>query len=389
MSLRREAVCPARDFATACEDLAERHRHPSLSVLAPSMSPVGRPGGGERGRGRRLRARDTTCGRCTARLGGSCAGARCGASAHTVDAPGQNLGGGVCVVQGALVGGLPEKAAGIVAGGLGVGERGRQSVPSRAVDDLIRVFGDGLTYEVRMAGRRCAWGLASGERAQGCCCGLLVDAPKRRKGLSRGDGLLLMVALFVPAGRGQTRPKVTGSTPSSICAAHAACGAAKGSVRSGSTSTWRRDQSRLPGPSRSTGGTHEDGPKTDGSAATIALDSVNVAVLRAHRARQQAEREAAGPAWQETGEVFTNEDGSAFTPKQHRRRSAASSRAPTYPPSPFVISVTWQPHSSMQAAVISTRSRKRCATPPSCSPRTRTRACSQRSIAAPPRQAYV
>ncbi|EPD91403.1 hypothetical protein HMPREF1486_04967 [Streptomyces sp. HPH0547] len=255
MSLRREAVCPARDFATACEDLAERHRHPSLSVLAPSMSPVGRPGGGERGRGRRLRARDTTCGRCTARLGGSCAGARCGASAHTVDAPGQNLGGGVCVVQGALVGGLPEKAAGIVAGGLGVGERGRQSVPSRAVDDLIRVFGDGLTYEVRMAGRRCAWGLASGERAQGCCCGLLVDAPKRRKGLSRGDGLLLMVALFVPAGRGQTRPKVTGSTPSSICAAHAACGAAKGSVRSGSTSTWRRDQSRLPGPSRSTGGT--------------------------------------------------------------------------------------------------------------------------------------
>lgn len=54
---------------------------------------------------------------------------------------------------------------------------------------------------------------------------------------------------------------------------------------------------------------YEDDPKTDGSAATIALDSVNVAVLRAHRARQQAEREAAGPAWQETGEVFTNEDG--------------------------------------------------------------------------------
>ncbi|OEV30447.1 integrase [Streptomyces nanshensis] len=60
---------------------------------------------------------------------------------------------------------------------------------------------------------------------------------------------------------------------------------------------------------------YEDAPKTDGSAATIALDTVNIGVLREHRARQQVEREAAGPAWQESGKVFTNEDGSRIHPE--------------------------------------------------------------------------
>ncbi|MEU5838648.1 site-specific integrase [Streptomyces diacarni] len=76
---------------------------------------------------------------------------------------------------------------------------------------------------------------------------------------------------------------------------------------------------------------YEDAPKTDGSAATIALDSVNVAVLRGHRARQQAEREAAGPAWRESGKVFTNEDGSSLHPEtasEAFRRILASTDLP-------------------------------------------------------------
>lgn len=60
---------------------------------------------------------------------------------------------------------------------------------------------------------------------------------------------------------------------------------------------------------------YESAPKTDGSASTIALDSLNVAVLREHRARQSEERRKWGPAWQETGKVFTKEDGSWLHPE--------------------------------------------------------------------------
>ncbi|MEU3499227.1 site-specific integrase [Streptomyces hundungensis] len=60
---------------------------------------------------------------------------------------------------------------------------------------------------------------------------------------------------------------------------------------------------------------YESAPKTDGSASTIALDSLNVAVLRGHRERQEAEREKWGVAWKETGKVFTQEDGSWLHPE--------------------------------------------------------------------------
>lgn len=60
---------------------------------------------------------------------------------------------------------------------------------------------------------------------------------------------------------------------------------------------------------------YESDPKTDGSAATIHLDSVTVAVLRAHRRRQAAERRAWGEGWQDTGKVFTAEDGGWLHPE--------------------------------------------------------------------------
>ncbi|GAA4999657.1 site-specific integrase [Streptomyces siamensis] len=63
----------------------------------------------------------------------------------------------------------------------------------------------------------------------------------------------------------------------------------------------------------------EDDPKTDGSAATIGLDSVNVSVLREHKARQLAERDerlAAGLPWTDTGKVFTDEDGAWLHPEK-------------------------------------------------------------------------
>lgn len=60
---------------------------------------------------------------------------------------------------------------------------------------------------------------------------------------------------------------------------------------------------------------YESDPKTDGSADTIALDSVNVAVLGVHRAHQNAEREKWGPAWKDSGKVFAQEDGSRLHPE--------------------------------------------------------------------------
>lgn len=42
---------------------------------------------------------------------------------------------------------------------------------------------------------------------------------------------------------------------------------------------------------------------------------MNVAVLRAHRKRQARERKKAGAAWQETGKIFTKEDGSWLHPE--------------------------------------------------------------------------
>ncbi|WP_395111581.1 tyrosine-type recombinase/integrase [Actinomadura sp. SCN-SB] len=62
--------------------------------------------------------------------------------------------------------------------------------------------------------------------------------------------------------------------------------------------------------------TFEGQPKTYAGEATISLDSSTIKVLRAHKARQNAERLAAGDAWVETGYVFTTPLGEPVTPNQ-------------------------------------------------------------------------
>jgi len=57
-------------------------------------------------------------------------------------------------------------------------------------------------------------------------------------------------------------------------------------------------------------------PKSEAGEASISLDASTVKVLRAHRARQNAERLAAGDAWSETGLVFTTETGRPLVPNQ-------------------------------------------------------------------------
>lgn len=61
---------------------------------------------------------------------------------------------------------------------------------------------------------------------------------------------------------------------------------------------------------------HESEPKTRSSRRVISIDERVVAVLRAHRRQQLEERLAAGPAWSDTGYVFTSEDGSPLHPER-------------------------------------------------------------------------
>lgn len=62
-------------------------------------------------------------------------------------------------------------------------------------------------------------------------------------------------------------------------------------------------------------------PKTAaGDHRVVSLDAVTVAVLRQHRATQAAERLAWGPAYADSGRVFTREDGAALHPERVTRR---------------------------------------------------------------------
>jgi hypothetical protein len=58
----------------------------------------------------------------------------------------------------------------------------------------------------------------------------------------------------------------------------------------------------------------EDDPKTEASDATIALDSITIAVLKAHHERQRHAEQEWGEVWVDSGYAFTREDGSALHP---------------------------------------------------------------------------
>lgn len=76
----------------------------------------------------------------------------------------------------------------------------------------------------------------------------------------------------------------------------------------------------------------EGDPKTEDSAATIALGPLTAQVLREHKARQAAEKEAAGEKWVETGKVFTTELGEWLHPQVLSDTFQAISREADLPP---------------------------------------------------------
>jgi integrase len=72
-------------------------------------------------------------------------------------------------------------------------------------------------------------------------------------------------------------------------------------------------------------------PKSDQGHRTVSIDSGTVAVLRAWKKQQLEERMYAGPAWQENGGVFTNEDGTRVSPDQLSNRFRDAVRAAEVP----------------------------------------------------------
>ena len=73
-------------------------------------------------------------------------------------------------------------------------------------------------------------------------------------------------------------------------------------------------------------------PKTPRSRRVVALDAGSVAALRAHRKRQLEERLAWGPAYEDSGLVFTREDGTPLHPEavsaQFKRHAQEAGLAP-------------------------------------------------------------
>jgi integrase len=59
---------------------------------------------------------------------------------------------------------------------------------------------------------------------------------------------------------------------------------------------------------------HESEPKTRMGKRSLALDPATLAALQEHKGRQEQERADVGPAWMDSGLVFTRPDGSPIHP---------------------------------------------------------------------------
>lgn len=76
---------------------------------------------------------------------------------------------------------------------------------------------------------------------------------------------------------------------------------------------------------------YEAAPKTKAGARTLSLDTGTVEVLRSHRMRQSAARLACGPAWVDSGLVFTVENGRGMQPQYVTRLFSRACRDGGFP----------------------------------------------------------
>lgn len=106
--------------------------------------------------------------------------------------------------------------------------------------------------------------------------------------------------------------------------------------------------------------------KTRASERRIAIPTRCVRSLKLHHEQQQ--REAAGPAWQHSGHVFTTAQGGAIDPTNLTRAFTTLLRKPASAASASMTSATRPPRCSWNRASNSSSSRNSSATPTSASP---------------------
>ncbi len=92
----------------------------------------------------------------------------------------------------------------------------------------------------------------------------------------------------------------------------------------------------------------EGRPKTDESLATVDMDDATVAVLKAWKKEQLEERMAWGQLWQDTGLVFTREDGLGWHPDYVTKKFARLVRKFGLPHT--TLHSTWHTAASLQIA---------------------------------------
>jgi integrase len=77
---------------------------------------------------------------------------------------------------------------------------------------------------------------------------------------------------------------------------------------------------------------HESEPKTRMGKRSLVLDPATLAALQEHKVRQEQERADVGPAWMDSGLVFTRPDGSAIDPDLITDWFRRLARAASLPP---------------------------------------------------------
>jgi integrase len=77
---------------------------------------------------------------------------------------------------------------------------------------------------------------------------------------------------------------------------------------------------------------HESEPKTRMGKRSLALDPATLAALQEHKTRQEQERAEVGPAWTDSGLVFTQPDGSPIHPDLITDWFRRLARAASLPP---------------------------------------------------------
>ncbi|MFI1864216.1 hypothetical protein [Streptomyces jumonjinensis] len=117
-------------------------------------------------------------------------------------APCQHSGGVAGVIQGTLIGGLPQQPIRIMASGLGFGQNGDEGVEGRVCEDPLRLARNSTTYAVDVpVHERLGWP-ALGEGGQWSDGGLVVGDLEMQQSLVGGCDLLVVMAELMPASCG-------------------------------------------------------------------------------------------------------------------------------------------------------------------------------------------